>query len=405
MTSLAPSPTTPPPPPQPPPPSSPQKPPPSPRRRRLPPLGLPPAAAVAPSPPPLIWPPLTNWKELSTAIRGGNHLEGVPFYGARSDISGPEISNKIVGSKRSNSDSTFMGSSRDGIPQMGPDCLEGSQLMKLLRNGSGGERLRRSNEEDMVFGSQQMRPSSASLIFQPPSGVSKLDRSIPMNAGPAVQYPPRGGHFVPFVPQVPSNRFRDANASPSNISQSAADEGSRTGIKGPGILSSINASGGASERNASGALPSGSRQKGATVISEPESSNPSSRHGFAGSRQMTIFYGGQAHVFDDVHPNKADVIMALAGSNGGSWSTTFSPKSTAKLAGETHMPSGEVETGNANNMTLLRDYRRRLSIPGSSSQGVGFGSPTGGHQVSSVGKDMRNSSQAAEPTSKEKSEL
>lgn len=22
------------------------------------------------------------------------------------------------------------------------------------------------------------------------------------------------------------------------------------------------------------------------------------------SRQMTIFYGGQAHVFDDVHPNK-----------------------------------------------------------------------------------------------------
>lgn len=147
--------------------------------------------------------------------------------------------------------------------------------MQLLRNGSGGERLRRSNEEDMVFGSQQMRPSSASLIFQPPSGVSKLDRSIPMNAGPAVQYPPRGGHFVPFVPQVPSNRFRDANASPSNISQSAADEGSRTGIKGPGILSSINASGGASERNASGALPSGSRQKGATVISEPESSNPS----------------------------------------------------------------------------------------------------------------------------------
>lgn len=74
---------------------------------------------------------------------------------------------------------------------------------------------------------------------------------------------------------------------------------------------------------------------------------------------------------------QADVIMALAGSNGGSWSTTFSPKSTTKLAGETHMPSGEVETGNANNMTLLRDYRGRLSIPGSSSQGVGFGSPTG----------------------------
>lgn len=63
--------------------------------------------------------------------RAGNHLEGVPFYGPRSDISGLEISNKIAGSKRSNSDSTFIGSSRDGIPQLGPESLEGSQLMKV----------------------------------------------------------------------------------------------------------------------------------------------------------------------------------------------------------------------------------------------------------------------------------
>jgi hypothetical protein len=45
---------------------------------------------------------------------------------------------------------------------------------------------------------------------------------------------------------------------------------------------------------------------------------------------MTIFYGGQAHVFDDVHPNKADVIMALAGSSGGSWSTGLSHKPKSK---------------------------------------------------------------------------
>ena len=143
--------------------------------------------------------------------------------------------------------------------------------MQLLRNGSGGERLRRSNDEDSAFGSQQqMRHTSASLIFQPP----KLDRPIPMNMGSAVQYPPRGGHFVPFVPPALSSRFREANVSPSNISQSAADEGSRTGIKGPGILNSMNAGGGASERNASGSLPSSSRQKGATVNAEPESSTP-----------------------------------------------------------------------------------------------------------------------------------
>jgi hypothetical protein len=31
----------------------------------------------------------------------------------------------------------------------------------------------------------------------------------------------------------------------------------------------------------------------------------SSQHGLTPTtRQMTIFYGGQAHVFDDVHPNK-----------------------------------------------------------------------------------------------------
>lgn len=39
----------------------------------------------------------------------------------------------------------------------------------------------------------------------------------------------------------------------------------------------------------------------------------SSQHGLtSASRQMTIFYGGQAHVFDDVHPHKvrSDLHMA-----------------------------------------------------------------------------------------------
>lgn len=63
--------------------------------------------------------------------QAGNHLEGVPFYGPRSDISGPEISNRLLGSKRSNSDSTFKGSSRDGVPHTGPDSLESLHLMKV----------------------------------------------------------------------------------------------------------------------------------------------------------------------------------------------------------------------------------------------------------------------------------
>lgn len=62
--------------------------------------------------------------------QAGDHFDGVPFYGPKSEISGPEISNRLAGSKRSNSDS-FMGSSRDVIPQIGPESLESSHLMKV----------------------------------------------------------------------------------------------------------------------------------------------------------------------------------------------------------------------------------------------------------------------------------
>ncbi|XP_004291421.1 PREDICTED: protein TIFY 8 [Fragaria vesca subsp. vesca] len=359
--------------------------------------------------------PISTTSDLGSERQAGNHLEGIPYYGPRSDISGPEISNRILGSKRSNSDSTFMGSSRDGIPRMGSDSLESSHLMKMFRNGTGGERPRRSIDDEAVFTSQPMRPTSANLIFQTPHGgrvdtnISKWERSTPMNLGGAAQYPPRGGHFVPFIHQLPSNRSRDANTGPNNISHLAADEGSRTGIKGPGILSAINASSGGSDRNSSVVLPSSSRQKSGINTLEPEPLTPS-RHGFASAnRQMTIFYGGQAHVFDDVHPNKADVIMALAGSNGGSWSTTYSLKPTVKPGCESHMPSGEVETGTASNVGFVREYRGRLSIPGNSSPGAGFAdrilTPAGGHQGSNLAKDTRNPVQATEPGSKEKNEL
>ena len=150
-------------------------------------------------------------------------------------------------------------------------------IVQILRNGAGGERPRRSNDDEVFYGT---RPTSASLILQPPTGsridanISRWDRSIPMNAGPALQYPTRGGQLVPFMHQVPPNRFKDANAGPPIISQSAADEGSRTGIKGPEILRSSNASAGVAEKNSSAVLPSGSRPKPGTLISEPESSTP-----------------------------------------------------------------------------------------------------------------------------------
>jgi len=40
------------------------------------------------------------------------------------------------------------------------------------------------------------------------------------------------------------------------------------------------------------------------------------RHNLAySSRQMTIFYAGQAHVFDDVHPNKVSSLLSTLFAN------------------------------------------------------------------------------------------
>ncbi|TKY74682.1 TIFY 8 [Spatholobus suberectus] len=339
--------------------------------------------------------PFSATSDIASEKQVGNHLEGVPFYGPRSDFSGTEISNRLVGNKRSNSDSTFMGSSRDAF-QMVPDSFPNSHLMKVLRNAAGGERSRRPNDDEVLLGMQSMKPSS-SQIFQPPTSTkidaNKWERSILMNVGPSMQHPPRGGQLAPFVHQMASGKIRDTNAGPSFISQSAADEGSRTGIKGPGILNSINTTATATEKTSSAVLLGGSRPKPVTNIIE--SSTPPSQHGLtSASRQMTIFYGGQAHVFDDVHPHKADVIMALAGSNGGSWSTAFSPKSTAKMVSDGNWHSGENETGVVSNVAFPQELHGKLSITGSSSHAIGPGdrvtTAAGAHQGSIFAKDTRN---------------
>ncbi|XP_038885279.1 protein TIFY 8 isoform X2 [Benincasa hispida] len=318
--------------------------------------------------------PISTTSDLASDRQVGSHLEGVPFYGPRGDISTTEIHSRIIGSKRSISDSAFMGSYRDGVPHMPSESHHNSlHLMKTLRNGAGGERNRRSIDDEVTLGMQHpMRPNPASLIFQSHIGSgsrldadgTKWERSTLVNIGPspAVQCSPRGT-MVPFPPQLPTNRFRDANVIPPNISQSAADEGSRTGIKGPGILSSSHPGGGTSERNSSVLLKSG------TNIVEHEACIPSSRRGLtSANRQMTIFYGGQAHVFDDVHPNKADVIMALAGSNGGSWSTNYGTKSTARPINENQIPSGELDIGMTSNTTstFAKEARGKLCVAGSS---------------------------------------
>lgn len=70
---------------------------------------------------------------------------------------------------------------------------------------------------------------------------------------------------------------------------------------------------------------------------------------------------------------QADVIMALAGSNGGSWSTAFSPKSAVKMVNDGNLHSGENETGVVNNAAFPQELHGKLSITGSSSHAMGPG--------------------------------
>ncbi|KAF9612836.1 hypothetical protein IFM89_004246 [Coptis chinensis] len=381
--------------------------------------------------------------DLGSERQMGNHFEGVPVYGPNSDFSGPETSNRFSGKKRSNSDAVFMGFPRDGTPQIGPESVENFHLMKMLRSSSGGDRPRRADE--LSFGMQPPKPTSSSHLIlkhtvgsRPDSATSKWERSL-MNVGSSTQNTSCLGQFGTYVDNV--------KAGPSVISPPAADEGSRTGVKGSGMLSAINATSGV-EPKTPGVLLSSHRLKSWTQNADPELSNSPRREGLnSASCQMTIFYAGQAHVFDEVHPNKptypkeefgiksqsvvldvvdrvghrvelfADVIMALAGSNGGSWSTTYSPKSSVgHLLNETGISNRENRPG-FSDLAYYPELRRNLSVPGSSTRGFNQGSRlsttvgdpvnsfSGAHQGSMNLRRIRSFNQQAEQKNEGKREV
>lgn len=306
-----------------------------------------------------------------------NFLEGIPFYGpgAGSDVSGSEITSRSAGNKRSLSDSVFMGSSRDGFQHIRPESPEGLHLKKILRNADA-DQPRGAHNVNMFFATNPLRTSSTPHLLGSPSGSGpKWDRTIPLHVGPTLQHTmPRVGKNSPLGIYTPTNRFRGGNVGPSGLSQSAADEGSRTGIKGSGVLSSIGGGMGVFDRIPSGVVLGGNRKSFGKPNSEPESSASASRQGStSGNCQMTIFYGGQAHVFDDVHPEKADVIMALAGSNGGSWSTNY-----AKSASPTTSESFKAKEASVTSKhETPGELRRSLSIAGGLNMNVKQGGNAG----------------------------
>lgn len=325
--------------------------------------------------------PISSTSDLGSDRPAGGPFEGVPCYGPRSDFIGPEKPNVLVGMKRSYSNS-FAATSAERFPS---DSVERS--IKLLRN-TGGDRPRRPCDEDSSFPLHLLQPASESLMSQPSSSfrndanASRWDSFVPINPGLMRQYPTRASEVAPFGRQSLSNKLIDSNAGHLVALPSAADEGSRTGIKGYGTLNSLKEVGRTSERNCSGVLASSSKQNSYVHISEPEPSlSPCHQHGLTSAgRQMTIFYNGQAHVFDSVHPNKADIIMALAGSNGESWSTIYAPKSSARkstfenctsgrkndihVAGNLSMqPAGQTKSFMRMNSSRGFSTREKMDIP------------------------------------------
>lgn len=151
----------------------------------------------------------------------------------------------------------------------------------MLRNGVGGERQRRCSNDEALISAHPLRQASTSFVLHPgvnsrndPGGL-KWDRSIPASLGPNLQFPTRGAQFSsPLAHHKQPNRLREVHASAPIISHSAADEGSRTGMKGPGILTSINAAGSGSEKNLHVGPHSGEKARPSTVNTNPESSNP-----------------------------------------------------------------------------------------------------------------------------------
>nr|CAD1823580.1 unnamed protein product [Ananas comosus var. bracteatus] len=273
---------------------------------------------------------------------GGNNSEVFHFHGRKTALPGVEVCKTFSGRKRNNSDSAYTSLIKDRMLPLGSDSLESSRIHKAFGKEFVGEQSRRSCVDEITFSMQPpQRPSS--LILSP---NFRCDRSVPMSSGKLIHYPSRFGQNRACGDKVSSPyTYRDANSMGATIvSQPAADEGSRTGIKGSGVLKITDPGSQAGDRSITMLLPSSTTLKIAKTL-QPESSNSPSHHlKTSGGRQMTIFYAGQAHVFDNVHPNKADVIMALAGSSGSSWSTTYALGSEARpSAGEAKVPGGEVE--------------------------------------------------------------
>lgn len=285
-------------------------------------------------------------------------LKGVGLHDMRSDVSAQHLTEKGVGNKRSNSD--FTNAEHDGFD-------------KMYQGGTGSEQPRRPNNEENFYWSKLLKPASLSQALIPHMTHSNSeeysgmwDRTVSVNnVQGSVQYPLYNSTFARQVHPV---GFKDAAAGPSVISCMVADEGSRNGKKESGwnlVKSSVvsNKINQRSEGHTSEDFGVGRNVKTRAHLPEPKSSLPGPTKSSSSSRKMTIFYDGHAYVFDDVHPHKAEVIMAMAAS----FSSTFLEKSSMRQLKEGSTPTGKIETGTFSNTDLVNKQQGKLSTAVTSS--------------------------------------
>ncbi|CAL9066364.1 protein TIFY 8 isoform X2 [Musa acuminata AAA Group] len=261
---------------------------------------------------------------LGSERRGMRSSEVFHFHGRKNAISDPEGGNTLPGRKRSHPESVYSGLIDRAFP-LSSGSPESPCLIKMFGKEIVSERPDKARDDEIML-SMHRPPRPTSLVLHPPlssrpdSLSSKLEQSLSRSPGRLL-------HASCFSKATISSSYvnKDASAVATVISQSSIDDGSRTNIKASGVVSISNPVSMVCEKISTEFLP---RPK-ASHATESETSNAVRRSKAASpGRQMTIFYSGQAHVFDSVHPNKADVILALAGSNGVSWSTTYHSRSS-----------------------------------------------------------------------------
>lgn len=223
-------------------------------------------------------------------------------------------------------------SSMDSLQERrGMEAWESSHLLKDNRKS----RHQDVAMDDLHLAMQPPRLSSKCPNPHPSSAaqedfhtaVSKKWESLrPVSLKTVMFGPTRTGHAALQTDKTSANSLRESNLAPQR-SLPPADEGSRTGLKGSGVASILNSASGNTATGTACPNPLPNKSKLWSQNTGSESTFVASQQTTPlTSRQLTIFYGGQAHVFDDVPPDKADAIMALAGSSGRSWSTVYSPR-------------------------------------------------------------------------------